>query len=391
VFHVNPRRGRAVLGGRLFIAPVPPEVRIVVKNPNVHTAVVLQGGGALGAYECGVLKALYELRPGFRPVAVAGISIGAITAAVLGGAKGDPISALDRLWRDKLTVSPPLPIAWLPPQIDRSLAALGNPGMYSLNAALFTAPWTLTSVYDTAPLRRTLTELVDPRTLNDEQTRVFVGATNVRTGEMEFFDSRRPGGLTFEHVAASGSLPPGFPMTPIEGEWYWDGGLFSNTPLSPAINALEEAANGDTSAVRELIVVELFPMYAPIPHSMSDVLQRMVQLQYTSRITLDRKFFDKIDRMVDLLAKIDDTLPAGSDIRSDPTYTQMRGYRKINHFNVVTSSLPPELSNASDFSRSTIEARIQAGYDDAVAQGIGDVNAPELRFGVTGAKSEPTT
>jgi NTE family protein len=362
---------------------------MAVENGNVHTAVILQGGGALGAYEYGVLKALYEQRPGFKPVAVAGISIGAITAAVLGGAKGDPISALDRLWRDKLTVSPPLPIVWLPLQIDQSLAALGNPGMYRLQAALFTAPWTLTSIYDTAPLRQTLTELVDLRTLNDEETRVFVGATKVGTGEMEFFDSRRPGGLTFEHVAASGSLPPSFPMTEIEGEWYWDGGLFSNTPLSPAINALEQAANGDPAAVRELIVVELFPMNVPIPRTMQDVLQRMVQLQYTSRLKLDEKFFNKIDQFVDLMARVDQALPEGSDIRTDLTYAAMRAYRKINHFNVVTSSLPAELSNASDFSRSSIEARIQAGYDDAITQGIGRVNAPGLRSGLTGAGSEP--
>ncbi len=350
---------------------------------NVHTAVVLQGGGALGAYEYGVLKALYQQRSGFKPVAVAGISIGAITAAVIGGAKGDPISALDRLWREKLTVSPPPAIAWLPRQIDQALSMLGNPGMYKPHAALFTAPWTLMSVYDTAPLRQTLRELVDPETLNDEGTRVFVGATQVDTGEMKFFDSRTPGGLTFEHVAASGSLPPSFPMTQIEGEWYWDGGLFSNTPLSPAIEALTEAANEDPSAERELIVVELFPMDAPIPRSMHDVLERMVQLQYTSRLKLDKKFFDKIDRLVDLMAKIDETLPKGSEIRNDPTYKEMRGYRKIDHFNVVTSSLPDELSNATDFSRSTIEARIQAGYEDAIAQGIGRLDSPELRFGTT--------
>jgi NTE family protein len=180
-------------------------------------------------------------------------------------------------------------------------------------------------------------------------------------------------------------------MTEIEGEWYWDGGLFSNTPLSPAINALEEAADGDPSAVRELIVVELFPMNAPIPRTMHDVLQRMVQLQYTSRLTLDEKFFDKTDRVVDLLAKIDKGLPEDSDIRSDPTYREMRARRKINHFNVVTSSLAAELSNASDFSRSSVEARIQAGYDDAITQGIGRVNAPGLRPGVTGAGSEPAT
>src|SRR5439155_14496197 len=109
---------------------------MAVENRNVHTAVVLQGGGALGAYECGVLKALYDRRPGFQPVAVAGISIGAITAAVLGGAKGDPISALDKLWRDKLVVSPPLPVVWLPIQIDQALAVFGNPGMYRMQAEL---------------------------------------------------------------------------------------------------------------------------------------------------------------------------------------------------------------------------------------------------------------
>src|SRR3954452_10667313 len=310
---------------------------MAVQAGNVHTAVVLQGGGALGAYEYGVLRALYEQRPGFRPVAVAGISIGAITAAVVGGARTDPVSALDRLWREKLTVSPPLPFGWIPPQIDQSLAVLGNPGMYRLQPALLTAPWSVTSVYDTEPLRQTLAELVDPGTLNDEATRVFVGATNVGSGQMEFFDSRRPGGLTFEHVAASGSLPPGFPMTRIDGASYWDGGLFSNTPLSPAINALELAAGGDRAAVRELIVVELFPMSAPVPRTMQGVFQRMVQLQYTSRLKVDEKFFGKIDRFVDLMAKVDEELPEASDIRNDPTFVALRGYRKINHFNVVTS------------------------------------------------------
>jgi NTE family protein len=86
--------------------------------------------------------------------------------------------------------------------------------MYQLQAGLFTTPWLLTSIYDTAPLRDTLAELVDPRRLDDDTTRVIVGAINVAIGVMEYFRSRQPGGLTFEHVAASGSLPPSFPMTP---------------------------------------------------------------------------------------------------------------------------------------------------------------------------------
>ena len=102
--------------------------RMTTAGKDVQTAIVLQGGGALGAYEYGVLRALYEQRPGFRPVAVAGVSIGAITAAVLGGARTDPISALDALWRAKLTVSAPTGPLGLPAQVDRSLAHARQPG-----------------------------------------------------------------------------------------------------------------------------------------------------------------------------------------------------------------------------------------------------------------------
>jgi NTE family protein len=348
---------------------------MMVQNRKVHTAVVLQGGGALGAYEYGILRALYEQRPGFRPAAVAGISIGAVTAAVLAGAKTDPIAALDRLWREEFVVSPPRPIDRLvPARIERHLAVLGNPGMYRTNPALFTTPWTAMSLYDTTPLRRILTELVEPDKLNGEEPQAIVGAINVGTGEMEYFDRHRPGGLTFDHVIASGSLPPGFPMTEIGGQRYWDGGLFSNLPLAPAINALQQAGDGDRSAIRELIVVELFPMSAPLPHTMSEVLQRMVQLQYTSRLTLDKPYFEEIERFVDLMAKVDKQLPKRSEVRRDPTYQALLASRKIDRFSVVTSTLPSELSHASDFSRSTIEARIQAGHDDAIAQGIGHVD-----------------
>ena len=164
-----------------------------------------------------------------------------------------------------------MPTPWLPAPLDRALATFGNPGMYELQPGLFTTPWQLTSIYDTAPLRQTLAELVDPQRLDDDATRVIVGAINVATGVMEYFHSHQPGGLTFEHVAASGSLPPSFPMTPIGEHHYWDGGLFSNTPLGPAINALEEAAGGDRAVERELVVVELFPMRAALPHTFTDV------------------------------------------------------------------------------------------------------------------------
>ena len=158
-----------------------------VDPANVRTAIVLQGGGALGAYEFGVLKALYDQRPEFKPAAVAGISIGAITAAVLGGARAEPIAALERLWRDKLTVWPSVPgfpgmtIPFVPREIEQCWAAFGNPGMYAWNPQLLMAPWAATSFYHTGPLRQTLAELADPDKLNHGGVRVIVGAMDVET------------------------------------------------------------------------------------------------------------------------------------------------------------------------------------------------------------------
>ncbi len=235
---------------------------------NIRTAIVLQGGGALGAYEFGVLKAIYDQRPGFMPAAVAGISIGAVTAAVLGGARGEPIAALETLWRDKLTVSPKvpgfpgMPFPFMPREVEQSLAVFGNPGMYGLNPQLLMAPWASTSIYETGPLRQTLAELADLDKLNHGGIRVIVGAMDIETALIKYFDNARHN-LTFEAVVASGSLPPSFPMTEVGGQWYWDGGLFTNTPLSPAINFLESCEPDNPDIHRELIVVDLFPMKAP--------------------------------------------------------------------------------------------------------------------------------
>jgi hypothetical protein len=128
-------------------------------------------------------------------------------------------------------------------------------------------------------------------------------------------------------------------------------------------------------------VVELFPRRAPVPRTLPDVLDRVFQLQYTSRLALDAEFFERISHIVDLVARIDAALPPDSDIRDDPTYRQIRAHRRIDHLNVVTSSLPIDESATADFSRASIETRIRAGYDDAVAQGIGNPRAPGLRFG----------
>ncbi len=342
---------------------------------NIRTAIVLQGGGALGAYEFGVLKAIYDQRPGFKPAAVAGISIGAVTAAVLGGARGEPIAALETLWRDKLTVSPKvpgfpgMPFPFMPRQVERSLAVFGNPGMYGLNPQLMMAPWASTSIYETGPLRQTLAELADLDNLNHSGIRVIVGAMDVEAALIKYFDNARHD-LTFEAVVASGSLPPSFPMTEVNGHWYWDGGLFTNTPLSPAINFLESCEPENPDIHRELIVVDLFPMEAPLPRSLPDVVNRMTQLQYTSRIKLDKKLFDKISKIIGLIERVDAELPTKSPLRSDKDYQAVLGHRRIDSFKIIDAELDHDLANASDFSRSSIEGRIEIGYDDAKRQGV---------------------
>ncbi len=351
-------------------------------NNDYGTAIILQGGGALGAYELGVLKALYETRPGFKPTIVTGISIGAITAAVLAGAKGDPIQALDRLWREKLTVLPTLPFfpseyqrfvsTFVPDKLEKHLSVWGNPGMYRPRLDYSYAPWRRTSIYDLAPLRQTLTEMVDLEKLNNGGIRVAVGATNVGTSEIKYFDNDKMR-LSFENVMASGSLPPGFPMTVVNGDYYWDGGLFENTPLSPALNRLEEL----DKAKRELVVVELFPRRSPIPDDMADVVNRMLQLQYTNRLKLDGKFFEKFNSYIGLVEEIDNSLEEDHPIRKTEGYKELQKYKRIDAASVIRAHLPPELTNASDFSKASIEKRIDAGYRDAIEQKIEEYTPAE--------------
>jgi NTE family protein len=251
-----------------------------------QTAIVLQGGGALGAYEYGVLKALYEARPDFTPAVVTGVSIGAITAAVLVGAPSDPIRALSELWETDFAVFGALPYpvrdwseAFLPEESQQAAATLGNHGMYSLRADYLVNPFAADSIYDTTPLRKTLEKLVVPKTLNESKTRLVVGTVDVASGEFKTFDNREPGGLSFEHIIASGSLPPNFPSAKIKvngkTHHYWDGGLFWNTPLSPAINCLEECGADNADTKRELLVVELFPACGTVPRGMPGVMNRL--------------------------------------------------------------------------------------------------------------------
>lgn len=420
---------------------------------NVRTAIVFQGGGALGAYECGVLEALYRARKDFVPEVITGISIGAVNAAILAGAG---IEALGDAWRKRFALLeavphsplphvPPVPafgqfipggqlippilqqhlaalgvmLTSLPPLlqpvlgqiipqfIQQHLSAFGNESIYRLRPEyLYSGP--LASMFtnsfcDTTPLRETLQEVVCLKQLNS-YCQVAVTAVNVATGQLAKFgntksldveiqaqkDSKEShftnqGRLTIDHILASGSLPPNFPATWVDGSTYWDGGLFSNTPLSVAINCLERCC-GDDSVEREVIVVELFPRTGSVPNSIPEVINRIFNLSFSSKLNLDQKLFQQTNNYIELANHVGDLMELieniDSNLKQDPRlkdivcivddiirnhqgYKNLIGHKKIDYFTLIPFTAGPELANASDFSKATIEARIKAGNEEA--------------------------
>jgi NTE family protein len=248
-------------------------------------ALVLQGGGALGAYQAGVYQALHEA--GLEPEWVSGVSIGAINSALIAGNPPERrLAALCEFW-DRITdrtIWPYTPDGDIYRQSRNAVSALttalfGQPGMFSPHKA---NPWFLppgakdaTSFYDTTPLRETLTELVDFKRLNDGEIHFAVGAVNVLSGNYAFFDNRR-NEIAVEHVLASGALPPAFPMVQIGTDYFWDGGIVSNTPL----DHLLAQDDGINSLVFQ---VDLFSARGELPRTMSDVMGRQKDIMYSSR------------------------------------------------------------------------------------------------------------
>ena len=261
-------------------------------------ALVLQGGGALGAYQVGVYEALHEA--GIEPDWVSGVSIGAINAALIAG--NPPERRLERLttfW-ERITERK----VWLhTPDGDvfrqaRNLTSqmmtawLGQPGFFVPNQ---TNPWlsaagakTATSYYDTSPLRETLLELVDFKLLNSGACRFSVGAVNVVSGNFVFFDNATTE-IMPEHIMASGALPPAFPTVKIGTDYFWDGGLVSNTPLAHLL-----AQDDDVNAL--VFQVDLFSARGPLPRTIQDVAARQKDIMYSSRTRQITDSFQRLQR-----------------------------------------------------------------------------------------------
>jgi len=276
-----------------------------------HIALVLQGGGALGAYQAGVYQALHEAR--LWPDSVAGVSIGGINSAIIAGNR--PERRLDRLrefW-DSVTAGRGWP--WLPEGDDaRKLhniwssmmtIAFGQPGFF---APCLENAWlsprgarSATAFYDSAPLRDTLLRLVDFDVLNNGEVRYAAGTVNVATGNFAYFDSTKTR-IGPEHIMASGALPPALPMVPIGTDQFWDGGLVSNTPLQHII----DNPIGDHVLVFQ---VDLFSATGALPRDMPEVMGRLKDIQYSSRTRLVTDYYQRLYEQDRILKRLLDRLP----------------------------------------------------------------------------------
>jgi predicted acylesterase/phospholipase RssA len=331
----------------------------------METALVLQGGGALGAYELGVLRRLAE-EPWFPPDVVTGVSIGAINASLLVGGRGNALEALEEAWR---RLAMPLP-RFLPAEVKEAAADLANPSFYFARTDIANA-YRWTYLYYVDPLRRLLSELVDFDIMNGpDAPKLVLTAVDVEAGKIQTFANCRaarvvdPPTVTItsvEHVLASGALPPSFPMIAIDESRYWDGGVFSNTPLAEAIECFE------TDDPKLLVVVNLFRNAGEIPGNLQDVGARFLEILFSNKFTADLKLAEKYNQFVDTMEKI---RVACKDIderlADDAGWKRMRQYDKI-HALVISPSADGQavMQGGHNFATDVLEARADLGYCDA--------------------------
>jgi NTE family protein len=335
------------------------------KKTNGQVVLVLQGGGALGAYQVGVYQALHEA--GVEPDWIIGTSIGAINASIVAGNKPqDRLTKLDEFWKRMQRPSAwPFMPAWTGISDTWSywsILATGIPGFFKPHVPAFWGAhiplgMDRAGFYSTMSLRETLTELVDFSIINRKSPRLTVGAANVRTSMMDYFDSRQSE-ITTEQIMASGALPPALPAVRIDDEFYWDGGILSNTPT--------EVIFDDNPRRNSLIfAVHLWNPEGPVPQSIWEVLHRQKDIQYSSRIASHITRQQQTHRLRHVISQLVRHIP--DDVRKSEAVRELAGYGCVTQMHVVRL-LAPRLENENhtkdiDFSPSGIGMRRDAGYE----------------------------
>jgi NTE family protein len=330
-------------------------------------ALVLQGGGALGSYQAGVYEVLAA--SDYLPDWVAGISIGAINAAIIAGnAPEHRVARLRSFWEDitapsalwPSSLSAPFDV-WQKKASALSALMFGQPGFFApQDARDWLSPDQPVSYYSTDALKATLERLVDFDRINHpDGIRVSVGAVNVRTGRFAYFDSDeitiRP-----EHVMASGALPPGFPPVEIDGEQYWDGGLVSNTPLQYVLDYSPRRS-------RLCFQVDVFQAYGQLPTNLEEVSEREKDIRYSSRTRVNTDVFQQRHDMRHAINELHKLLP--KDIASTEQAKRLYELGCVTQMDIVQLIYrpfrPQGASKDYEFSRTTMNNRWDRGVADA--------------------------
>jgi NTE family protein len=349
--------------------------RVAEHPPFERIALLLQGGGALGSYQAGAYQALAEAN--LEPEWVAGISIGAVNSALIAGNPPEArVEKLREFWEAVST--PPLGVPYLKSikiadeftrrfvNQTRALGILifGAPHFFEprLPSPLFWPSHLADSVshYSVAPLRATLERLVDFDRINGGNMRFSVGAVNVRTGNFTYFDSTTHR-ITPAHVIASGSLPPGFPATEIDGDYYWDGGLVSNTPLQWV---LDSRPRQDTLAFQ----VDLWSSDGEMLRDLTETDLRQKDIQFSSRTRAATDQYKKAQKLRLAVAQLIKELP--DELREHASVKMLEAEADEKVCNIVQLIYHAKkyegIAKDYEFSRRTMEEHWQAGYDDAV-------------------------
>jgi NTE family protein len=334
-----------------------------------EVVLVLQGGGALGAYQVGVYEALHDA--GIEPAWVIGTSIGAINAALIAGNPLEQrMARLHAFWEHvEQPAAMASPLDWFGlgnwmanmTTVMRGIPAFFEPSTAALHGARAHVGVESAAYYSTEPLRRTLGELVDFKNLQDGPTRLTVGAVNACSGAMRYFDSRHET-LSVEHVMASGALPPAFPAVRIDGEPYWDGGIYSNTPIEAV---LDDRPRRDSL----IFAVNVWHQTAPEPESIWQVMGRTKDIQFASRADSHIARQKQIHRLRHVIRQLTQQLPAGR--QSDPVVKELSSWGCGTTMHVA-HLLAPRLESEDhtkdiDFSPGGVKARREAGYADTMS------------------------
>jgi NTE family protein len=334
-----------------------------------HNILLLQGGGALGAYQAGAYEGLVEA--GMAPDWVVGISIGGFNAALIAG--NPPERRVERLrefWERLSSHAPLIPPPWLDPvrpmlnQLSASASIMcGVPGFFRprVPTPSFSVPVESPerlSYYDTEPLTKTLEELVDFERINRHQVRLSLGVVSLSTGQSVYFDNHKTR-IGPDHVRASGALPPGLPPVQVDGDYYWDGGVVSNTPLMYVLENLPR--------MRALVVqLDIFRRAGDLPLDMDEVMRRSLDVRFSSRLPLGDEGIKKLAEMKAALTRLLAKLPAS--LKNDPDVQKLTPIRNVGEMTIARLT-NRGLSHAGysmdyEFSRATVNELWATGLED---------------------------